>query len=181
MVTILALSSLQKVQRRQTFHIIFTQPGTRPLALYWFLFITIRKGVTLQLSFRKVDMGIPATFESHELAHSPLKRNTLCLGRPLERFRVLAIGRVCGHARGKHSFSKWPLRHKVLLHCYMRKPCRARGQDWEGIRYKQSSLPHSILGSRNSHTHAGTVSNCSSFTKQVTCLHEKTLQNPQWY
>ena len=45
----------------------------------------------------------------------------------------------------------------------------------------QSSLPHSILGSRNSHTHAGTASNCSSFTKQGTGLHEKTSQNPQWY
>ena len=40
---------------------------------------------------------------------------TLCLGRPLERFLVLASGRVCGRARGKRSFSKRLLRHKVCL------------------------------------------------------------------
>ena len=38
----------------------------------------------------------------------------VCLGRPLERFRVLASGRVCGRARGKRSSSKRLLRHKVL-------------------------------------------------------------------
>ena len=32
--------------------------------------------------------------------------STLCLGRPLERFCVLASGRVCGRARGKRSSSK---------------------------------------------------------------------------
>ena len=40
---------------------------------------------------------------------------TLCLGRPLERFRVLASGRVSGLAHGKHSSSKRLLRHKVLM------------------------------------------------------------------
>ena len=38
---------------------------------------------------------------------------TLCHGGTLERFRVLASGRVCGRAGGKQSFSKHPLRHKV--------------------------------------------------------------------
>ena len=33
-------------------------------------------------------------------------RSTLCLGSPLERFRVLASGRVWGRARGKRSSSK---------------------------------------------------------------------------
>ena len=38
---------------------------------------------------------------------------TSCLGRPLERLRVLASGHVCGRMRGKHIFSKRFLRHKV--------------------------------------------------------------------
>ena len=40
-------------------------------------------------------------------------RYTLCLKGTLERFRVLARGRVCSCARGKRSSSKWLLRHKV--------------------------------------------------------------------
>ena len=43
------------------------------------------------------------------------------------------------------------------------------------ITVNQSSLPHSILGSRNSHTHAGTASNCSSFTKQGTGFHDNNI------
>ena len=39
--------------------------------------------------------------------------HTVCLGGPLERFRVLASGHVCGRARGKRSSSKQLLRHKV--------------------------------------------------------------------
>ena len=45
---------------------------------------------------------------------------TLCLCRPLERFRVLASGRICGHMRGKRSSSKWILRHKVCMTSWQR-------------------------------------------------------------
>ena len=47
--------------------------------------------------------------------------------------------------------------------------------------YNQSSLPGSILSSKNSHTHAGSASNCTFSTKQGTGLDEIIQQNPQWY
>ena len=45
----------------------------------------------------------------------------------------------------------------------------------------QSSLPGFILSRKNSHTHAGSASNCTFSTKQGTGLDEIILQNPQWY
>ena len=45
----------------------------------------------------------------------------------------------------------------------------------------QSSLPGSIFSSKNSHTHAGSASNCTFSTKQGTGLDEIIQQNPQWY
>ena len=45
----------------------------------------------------------------------------------------------------------------------------------------QSSLPYFILSSKNSHTHAGSASNCIFSTKQGTGLDEIIQQNPQWY
>ena len=45
----------------------------------------------------------------------------------------------------------------------------------------QSSLPGFILSRKNSHTHAGSASNCTFSTKQGTGLDEIIQQNPQWY
>ena len=51
-----------------------------------------------------------------------------------------------------------------------------RWRDGGGLQgVNQSSLPGSILSSRNSHTHAGTASNCISQTKQGTGFHVNNI------
>ena len=94
-----------------------------PTDIKWDLFVLIANGERASDSLTDDQSSKPCQLEDQESSKNVTEvyfhsfsvsvhpgfsgvGTTLCLGGPLERFRVLASGCVCGCAHSKHSFSK---------------------------------------------------------------------------